>query len=449
MSSSAAPLSGAEMKKLLSTRKIERVVVLGANGTMGFGSAALFTTAVPHVTFLARTREKAEEGLAAAIKQVRSPTVASRSAVGDYDNDLDAAVEKADLIFETLTEDFAIKKDMFDRIEKARRDDSIVATVTSGLSINQLCEGRSDSFRKNFMGLHFFNPPNVIVGTELIAGKDTDPELVDFIEAFSTIRLGRDIIRTHDTPAFAGNRVGFKVLNEAAQLAEQLGPVLVDRLVGPYTGRALTPLATIDLVGWDIHRAIVDNVYDNTDDEAHETNKLPQYMADLMEKGVLGNKSGAGFFKKDGKVKLALDVASGDYKPVADIKLPNLDYIDEVSTFHAQGRYEEGMAAFLAAPGDEASIARKVIAGYISYAFHRVGEATDTITGIDMIMGSGFNWAPPSVLVDTIGAGATVKLIDEAGLPVPQAIKAAADSGKPTAFFSHPFINTGKYFVAG
>lgn len=449
MSSSTTPQSAAEMKKILASRKIERVVVLGANGTMGFGSAALFTTAVPHVTFLARSREKAEEGLAAAIKQVRSPTVASRAEVGDYDNDLEAAVEKADLIFETLTEVLDIKQAMFDRVEKARRDDSIVATVTSGLSINKLCEGRSDSFRRNFMGLHFFNPPNVITGTELIAGSDTDKGLVDFVEAFATLRLGREIIRTEDTPAFAGNRVGFKVLNEAAQLAEEFGPVLVDRLIGPYTGRALTPLATIDLVGWDIHRAIVDNVFANTQDEAHATNELPKYMADLMEKGVLGNKSGGGFFKQDGKTRLALDPASGDYKPESEIKLPKLDYIDQVAELYSQGRYEEGISVFLDAEGDEAAIARKVIAGYISYAFHRVGEVTETITGIDMIMGAGFNWAPPSVLVDTMGAAATVRLIDEAGLPVPKAIASAAQSGKPNRFFAHPFVNTGKYFVAG
>ena len=334
-------------------------------------------------------------------------------------------------------------------MEKARRDDSIVATVTSGLSINKLCEGRSDSFRRNFMGLHFFNPPNVITGTELIAGSDTDKGLVDFVEAFATLRLGREIIRTEDTPAFAGNRVGFKVLNEAAQLAEEFGPVLVDRLIGPYTGRALTPLATIDLVGWDIHRAIVDNVFANTQDEAHATNELPKYMADLMEKGVLGNKSGGGFFKQDGKTRLALDPASGDYKPESEIKLPKLDYIDQVAELYSQGRYEEGISVFLDAEGDEAAIARKVIAGYISYAFHRVGEVTETITGIDMIMGAGFNWAPPSVLVDTMGAAATVRLIDEAGLPVPKAIASAAQSGKPNRFFAHPFVNTGKYFVAG
>ena len=88
--------------------------------------------------------------------------------------------------------------------------------------------------------------------------------------------------------------------------------MLVDRIVGPYTGRALTPLATIDLVGWDIHRAIVDNVYENTDDEAHETLKLPAYMDKLMEKGVLGNKTGRGFFWREGKVRHVLDAMSGD-----------------------------------------------------------------------------------------------------------------------------------------
>ena len=277
--------NAARTRELLASRKLERVVVLGANGTMGYGSGALFTQAVPQVTFLARTRAKAEEGLGAAVKQVRSPTVASRATVGDYENDLEAAVGEADLVFEALTEDFAIKKDIFDRVEAARRDDAIVATVTSGLSINALGEGRSDSFRSHFLGLHFFNPPNVIVGTELIAGDDTDPAVVDFVEAFSRTQLGREMIRTKDTPAFAGNRVGFKVLNEAAQLALEHGPVLVDRLVGPYTGRALTPLATIDLVGWDIHRAIVDNVFEKTQDEAHATLELPAYMADLMEKG--------------------------------------------------------------------------------------------------------------------------------------------------------------------
>jgi 3-hydroxyacyl-CoA dehydrogenase len=448
MSGSATPPRPAQLRKLLASREIKHVVVLGANGTMGFGSAALFTTAVPKVTLLARTRAKAEEGLAAAVKQVRSPTVASRAETGDYDNDLEAAVGGADLVFEALTEELDIKREMFDRVEKARRDDSIVATVTSGLSINELCKGRRDSFRRNFLGLHFFNPPNVITGTELIAGDDTDPELVDFVEAFARFRLGREMVRTADTPAFAGNRVGFKVLNEAAQLALELGPVLVDRLMGPYTGRALTPLATIDLVGWDIHRAIVDNVYQNTNDEAHASLKLPDYMAALMDKGVLGDKSGGGFFKRDGKTRLALNPVTGDYAPESEIKLPALDYIDEVAHLYSMARYAEGLAVFLDAAGEEAAIARKLVAGYISYAFHRVGEVAETITGIDMIMGAGFNWAPPSVLVDTMGVPAAIQMLEEASVPVPEALSKAAASGEPEKFFTHPTLNVGKYFVA-
>jgi 3-hydroxyacyl-CoA dehydrogenase len=436
-----------QLRALLASRKLERVVVLGANGTMGYGSAALFTQAVPQVTFLARSRVKAEEGLAAAIKQVRSPTVAIRATVGDYDKDLVPAIAGADLVFEALTEDLPLKQEMFARVDAARRDDAIVATVTSGLSINQLAEGRSPSFRRHFLGLHFFNPPNVIVGTELVAGRETAPEVVDFVDAFATLRLGREMVRTADTPAFAGNRVGFKVLNEAAQLAEELGPLLVDRIVGPYTGRALTPLATIDLVGWDIHRAIVENVYANTHDEAHATLALPGYMPRLMEKGTLGDKSGCGFFRKEGKARLVLDPKSGTYQAESEIKLPELGYIAEVSRLHREARYAEAMQAFLAAPGEYAAIARRVIGGYLSYAFHRVGEVTETIDGIDRIMGAGFNWAPPSVLVDALTPVGAVALIEGAGLPVPAALRdAARQSG--ARLFRHPTINAGKFFVA-
>jgi len=99
--------------------------------------------------------------------------------------------------------------------------------------------------------------------------------------------------------------------------------------------------------------------------------------------------------------------------------------------------------------GDEAAIARKVIAGYIAYAFERAGEVTETITGIDMIMGSGFNWAPPSVLVDTMGVESAIRMIEGAGLSVPALLSDAAGSGEPKQFFTNPRVNVGKFFVAG
>ena len=172
-------------------------------------------------------------------------------------------------------------------------------------------------------------------------------------------------------------------------------------------------------------------------------------MAQLMDQGVVGNKSGPGIVPKYGKTRLAHDPATGDYTPESEIKLPNLDYIDEVAHLYSMARYEEGLQVFLEADGDEAAIARKVIAGYIAYAFERAGEVTETITGIDMIMGSGFNWAPPSVLVDTMGVGAAVTMIEGAGLSVPSLLASAAKSGEPTQFFTNSQVNTGKFFVAG
>ncbi len=446
MLSSTPVAASGKSSDLLSSRSIKHVVVLGANGAMGLGSGALFTTAVPRVTFLARTKEKADGGLAAAIKMVRSSTVASKVDTGSYDDDFDRVVAEADLIFEAVTEQLDLKQQFFDRIDAVRRPDSIVATVTSGLSINQLAEGRSESFRKNFLGLHFFNPPNVITGTELVAGKDTDPKLVDFLDVYCTKLLGRAMVRTADTPGFAGNRIGFQLLNECAILAEEHGPLLIDELVGPYTGRALTPLATIDLVGWDIHRAIVDNIYELSSDEAHETLKLPQYMADLMAKGVLGRKTGGGFFgKDDAGGRIVLDPKTQNYAAKSSLPRPDLSFIDEISNLHRVGRYVDGMRAFAEATGPYAAIAQKVIAGYISYSFHRVGEVTDDISGIDRIMGYGFNWAPPSVLVDTIGLKPTIQMIEKAGLSVPAAL---ANAQEGTTFFDDPQVNVGKFFVA-
>ena len=437
-----------ELEPLLRSRRIEHVVVLGANGTMGYGSGALFTRAVPKVTFLARTKEKAERGLEAAQGQVRSPTVADRVECGSYDQ-LEEAVASADLVFEAVTENLELKREYFERVDRSRRQDSIVATVTSGLSINQLAEGRSESFRRHFLGLHFFNPPNVIVGTELVPGKDTDPKVVDFVDAFATAELGRVMIRTADTPGFAGNRVGFKVLNEVAQLAEEHGPLLMDKLVGPYTGRAMPPLATVDLVGWDIHKAIVDNIYQSVEDEAHATLRLPAYMQKLIDAGTLGRKTGGGFFKRgEDKQMLVLEPKTGSYLPAKEIRLPNLAFAERVMQMHRFGKYEEGMRELARAEGDEARLAQRVIAGYVSYAFHRVGEVTESITGIDLIMGFGFNWAPPSVLVDTIGHELTQQMLQKAGVPIPKQLTSAIEAAKGNPLFTYSDVNVGKFFVA-
>lgn len=432
---------------ILATRPLGRVVVLGANGTMGYQSGALFAGAGLQVTFLARSVEKAEAGREGAARAVRSAAIKANIDVGSYD-DL-SSIKQADLVFEALAEDFDIKAAMYEKIDALRRDDAIIATVSSGLSITELAAPRSPSFRRNFCGLHFFNPPQVIVGTELIGGEQTDPEVLDYLALYCEKRLGRIMVPTANTPGFAGNRIGFKVLNETAQLAEEYGPLLIDKIVGPYTGRALPPLATIDLVGWDVHKAIVDNVCAKAqDDEAIATYQLPAYMKKLIDKGVLGTKSGGGFFKKDGDRKLVLEIASGDYRPVSEVKLPALPALDEIAFLHSVGEYRRGMQLFLKAQGPEAELARRVIAGYVAYAFNRVNEVTQTITGIDQIMGAGFNWAPPSVLVDLWGLDETLELLDAHDLKRPKVLNDAKKSGTKEPFFREPRLPIGKFFVA-
>ena len=431
---------------------IQKVVVLGANGTMGAGSAEVFAAGGCDVVLLARTAEKAREGVAAAQGMAKSEQIGDRMSVGSYEKDLAAAVSKADLIFEALAEDLDLKKEFFAQVDANRRPDSIVATVSSGLSIADMARTGGASFQKHFLGIHLFNPPNVIVGTEVIPHDGTDPSLVKPVIEMLERRFGRVVTLCSDQPAFAGNRIGFKVLNEVAQLAEEHGVAFIDYLIGPYTGRAMAPLATIDLVGWDVHRAIVDNVYANTKDEAHAAFALPAYMAKLIEAGHLGNKTPqkGGFYrrtKEDGEnLNLVLAPSKGTHTHPAEAKVEPLEFVEKMRELHNIGCYADAFKIFCTAEGAEADLARRVIFGYISYALNRVGygEVVTDAREVDRIMGFGFNWAPPTALVDVIGLKQTIAILERYGLQVP----AVLVNAKPGArLFREPHVNIGRFFA--
>lgn len=427
-------------------RAIRKVVVLGANGAMGSGSGAVFAAAGIPTVFLARSREKAAAGRTRAEQMVKSTAIARLIEVGSYAEDLERECAGADLIFEAVAEELDIKRELFTRVDAVRKPDAIVATVSSGLSIAAMCAGTSESFRKHFLGIHFFNPPNVIVGCELIGHAGTDPGVLGFVRELLAGPLGREVVETSDTPAFAGNRVGFKVLNEVAQLAEEHGVAFMDALIGPHTGRAMTPLATVDFVGWDVHQAIVDNLHANTADEAHDAFRLPAYMQRLIAAGHLGNKTKdkGGFFRKDGKATLVLDPASGEYRAAAAVELPA--FVGQMKAAIHVGRYRQAMDAMCAAEGAAAELMRKVVLGYISYGLERVGDVVVRARDVDRIMGFGFNWAPPSVLVDAIGARRTAALLEKARLPVPRVVIEAAE--KSLHLFDEPEVDRGRFFFA-
>ncbi len=432
-------------------RPIRKIVVLGANGAMGSGSGAVFASAGIPTTFLARTLEKAEAGRTRAEQLAKGKVAPKAIAVGTYDADLARVVADADLIFEAVSEDLETKKQIFSLIDKSRSSGSIVATVSSGLSIAAMCVDCSEDFKRHFLGIHLFNPPTVIAGTEIIPHAGTDRAIVETMRQVLEATFGRVVIECADTPAFAGNRIGFKLLNEIAQLAQEHGVAYMDQLVGSHTGRALAPLATIDLVGWDVHKAIVDNLYANTSDEAHSTFELPQYMARGIERGHLGRKTRdkGGFFRVDGKgadaVHFVLDTVTGDYRPLAEVKPPMPAFIERMKAAIKSGSHPEAFDVLCRAEGKDAQLLRRVMLGYVSYALGRVGEVVQHARDVDRIMGFGFNWAPPSVLVDAIGAPRTIELLQQEGLAVPRVIAEAASAAEPLCDTT---IDSGRFFVA-
>ena len=406
-----------------------KVVILGANGTMGAPAGAVFAGAGFEVVMLARDLDKSGAALSGAQSAARAEAVADRVKLGTYEKDLERTVGEADLIFESLAEELSLKKTFFERVDKARQPDSVVATGSSGLSIAEMAKGRSDSFRKNFLGVHLFNPPTVIVGTEVIPQPETDPRVTRHVCEMLTKRLGRKVIVTRDRPAFVGNRVGFKVLNETAMLAEQHGVAFIDYIVGPHTGRAMAPLATIDLVGWDVHKAIVDNVHENTEDEAHSSFKLPDFMERGIARGQMGDKTPkeGGFYRKNGKDVEALDPKTGSYQPLK--KPAPIEFVEKMKQFNREGRYADALNVFAQARGSEADLARRVILGYVSYGLNRVDEVAQSAADVDTIMSYGFNWVAPTVIVDLIGAKNIIEMFKRYKLMVPKIVEKAASNG--------------------
>lgn len=431
---------------------LKKVVVLGANGAMGAGSGAMFASAGCEVTLVARDLAKAEAARAQIQGIAKSERIADIVKCATYSDGLDKILADADMIFECLAEDISLKKQIFAEVDAARPANSLIATVSSGLSIREMADGLSDSFKAHFAGIHLYNPPHVMIGVEVIPHPSMPGDVVSAIDGTLTDRFGRASVTCEDTAAFAGNRIGFKVLNEVAQLAEKHGVQMMDTLVGPYTGRALAPLATVDLVGWDVHKAIVDNVAANLNDEAAASFIMPAYMQKLIDAGHLGDKTPekGGFFRRvlvDGKNQAqVLDPASGEYRPLEKIQVP---YVEEVKKLNREGLYKRAIDTFMKAEGEGADIARKVILGYISYALNRFGpgEVVATYADVDRIMSAGFNWAPPSGLVDLIGLQRTIDLLNRYSLPVPALLDAAARGEVQTPLFNLPFVTTGRYLA--
>jgi len=399
--------------------KINTVTILGANGTMGsqcagiiagFGNAKIY--------MIARDINKAEDGINKATDSIKSDVIKTQLIPKTYD-DIEECISKSDWIFECASEDLDIKQKFNNQISKYKQKNSIVSTVSSGLSISNL----SKSFNKNtnYFGTHFFNPPYKMVLCELISNSNSDSKIKKELFDYLKNTLYREVVITNDTPGFAGNRIGFQFLNETLQFAEkyqkQGGIALIDKLLSGFTGRAMSPIVTIDLVGLDIHKAIVNNIYNLTNDAAHESFKMPDFVEYLISNNFLGNKNGQGFYKKEGDQKLVFNIDKKIYEPIPKF---NIDFINQAKELISNGEYKKAFELILKTKTFESEIIQYFFARYISYSLSLVGPVVKTKEDVDKVMAYGFNWLPPCVLIDLIGGkDEAIKLIKKHKLLIP------------------------------
>lgn len=311
----------------MSRFQVRKVAVLGA-GVMGAQIAAhLVNVKVPVILFDLPAKEGPKNGIVTkaidGLKKLKpSPLgVAEEAALigqANYEEHLEQ-LKDCDLVIEAIAERMDWKLDLYRKIASFVAPHAIVASNTSGLSITKLSEALPEEIKPRFCGIHFFNPPRYMQLVELIATPGTRPEVLDQLETFVTSALGKGVVRAKDTPNFIANRVGIAGMLATMVEAEKfgLGYDVVDDLTGKKLGRASSgTFRTADVVGLDTMAHVIRTMQDNLQaDPFYPHFATPKVLAALIEKGALGQKSGAGFFRKVGKDILRLDPAKGEYVP--------------------------------------------------------------------------------------------------------------------------------------
>ena len=306
---------------------VRKVAVLGA-GVMGAQIAAhLVNAKVDAVLFDLPAREGAKSGIAIraieGLKKINPaplghPDLAACIRPANYDDDLEL-LRGCDLVIEAIAERIDWKHDLYRKVAPFVGAEAIFATNTSGLSIGALSDGVPAELRPRFCGVHFFNPPRYMHLVELIATPATQPEILDRLETFMTTVLGKGCVRAKDTPNFIANRIGtfgmFATFAEAAKAG--LGFDVVDDLTGAKLGRAKSgTFRTADIVGLDTIGHVMKTMQDQLkDDPFAPLYETPEVFSALVGKGALGQKTGAGFYRREGKAVLRFDPAKGDYVP--------------------------------------------------------------------------------------------------------------------------------------
>jgi len=437
------------------SKKIRKVAILGS-GVMGSGLAChmaniglevLMLDIVPFDLEEDQKNNKAAKNkivdgaLKAAVKSKPAPlyskSLLSNITTGNFDDDFDK-ISDCDWILEVVIERLDIKKQVFEKVDKLRKKGSFVTSNTSGIPINQLVEGRSEDFRKNFCGTHFFNPPRYLKLLEIIPGPDTDQAVLDFFMSYGEKYLGKNTVLCKDTPAFIGNRIGMYSMSRLVELAAEMDMTIeeVDKLTGAAIARPNTGTFRLqDLVGIDTGDKVLMGVMENCpDDEYVKKNKgkdKPKFMQFLLDNKFYGDKTKKGFYEKTNKkdengrkIILALNLKTLEYAPSQRPDLPSLKIAKQTESIPKR------MKALLDSDDKGGKYLRKYFGGLFAYASNRIPEISDNLYSIDDAMTGGYFWDYGTFEVwDMIGIEEGIKIAEEAGDNVAQWVKDMAKAG--------------------
>jgi 3-hydroxyacyl-CoA dehydrogenase len=383
----------------MSRFQVKKVAVLGA-GVMGAQIAAhLANVKVPVILFDLPAKEGPKNGIV--IKAVEGlkklkpaplgvPEDAALIEQANYEENMEL-LKECDLIIEAIAERMDWKTDLYHKIAPFIAEGAIVASNTSGLSITKLSEALPESIKPRFCGIHFFNPPRYMTLVELINTPTTEPKVLDDLEAFVTSALGKGVIRAHDTPNFIANRVGIASMLATIKEAEafKLTYDVVDDLTGKKLGRASSgTFRTADVVGLDTMAHVIKTLQDNlgpgkVEDPFSDIYGTPPVLAKLLESKSLGQKTGAGFYKKQGRDILRLDPESMEYVP-AGAKA------DEVVGRMLKKPAGERLKLLREAEGAEARFLWAILRDQFHYAAVHLESIAETARDIDFAMRWGF-----------------------------------------------------------
>ncbi len=423
---------------------IRKAAVIGA-GTMGCGIATHLANAGVPCLLLDIVPEGegersriATDAIGRALKSrppsFMDPSDSSLLSAGNIEDDLEALGE-CDWIIEAVTEDLDVKRGIYERIAPHRRAGSIISSNTSGISLGLLTEGLDDDFRSSFLVTHFFNPPRYMYLLELVRGPDTSEEIFSAVREFAQKRLGKGVVECKDTPNFIANRIGVLCMGASCVYQEETGLSIeeIDAITGPVIGRPKTATFRLhDLVGIDVALMVMKNVYDLVpDDESRELFRAPAFLQRMVDEGKLGRKSGGGFYRKEGKEILVLDLESFEYRQAKEVSFPSLD----------SARKEKELSAkiqALAGGEDQASVyVWKLLSETMLYSARRVPEICDDILSVDRALRWGFNWQlGPFELWDALGVRATADRLEQEGREIPALVEELLRGG------SHSFYST-------